>query len=120
MPTSDKILYYIFDRQNPCAVRAEKYSYFDASGKDYLDATAGAYNCVLGHTMPERVARALREQPGKLSFASMAYFQNDAANRLTDRLLRIFPQFAATGFYQSGSDAVEAALRCALQVARTP
>lgn len=119
MSTRDKILYYIFDRNNPFVARAEGYYYYDTDGNQYLDAVSGAYNCVLGHTMPERVADALKAQVGKLSFASMAYFQNGAAMRLADRLLALMPAYAATGFYQSGADAVEAALRCALQVART-
>lgn len=119
MPTNDKILYYIFDRVNPRAERAEGYYYYDTDGVRYLDATSGAYNCVLGHTMPERVASVLSAQTQKFSFASMAYFQNSAANRLADRLLQLMPAYAATGFYQSGADAVEAALRCALQVSRT-
>ncbi len=119
MPTSDKILYYLFNRQNPRVERADGYYYYDAEGNRYLDATSGAYNCVLGHTMPGLVADVLRARTHAFSFASMAYFQNGAANRLADRLLALMPDFAATGFYQSGADAVEAALRAALQVART-
>ena len=119
MANPEKILYSIFGRENPHVERAEGYYYYDSDGKKYLDATSGAYNCVLGHTMPERVARVLREQATRLSFASMEHFENDAANRLADRLLELMPDFAATCFYQSGADAVEGALRCALQVART-
>jgi adenosylmethionine-8-amino-7-oxononanoate aminotransferase len=119
MSTTDKILYSIFGRQNPRVQRAAGYYYYDTNGNQYLDATSGAYNCVLGHTMPERVARVLRGQTEKFSFASMEHFENEAANRLADRLLALMPDFAATCFYQSGADAVEAALRCALQVAST-
>jgi adenosylmethionine-8-amino-7-oxononanoate aminotransferase len=119
MANPNKILYSIFGRENPLVQRAEHYHYYDSNGNQYLDATSGAYNCVLGHTMPERVARVFREQASRLSFASMEHFENDAANRLADRLLQLMPDFAATCFYQSGADAVEAALRCALQVART-
>jgi len=119
MANPEKILYSIFGRENPLVQRAEGYYYYDSSGNQYLDASSGAYNCVLGHTMPERVARVLREQATRLSFASMEHFENDAAKRLADRLLQLMPGFAATCFYQSGADAVEGALRCALQVART-
>ena len=119
MGTNDKILYYAFDRKNPVVAGAEGYHFRDTEGQRYLDATSGAYNCVLGHTMPEGVARVLREQIGRFSFASMAHFRNDAADRLADALLARMPDYAATGFYQSGADAVEAALRCVLQVART-
>lgn len=119
MADPEKILYSIFGRQHPHVQRGEGYYYYDTNGDQYLDATSGAYNCVLGHTMPERVARVLREQASRVSFASMEQFENDSANRLADRLLELMPDFAATCFYQSGADAVEAALRCALQVAKT-
>jgi adenosylmethionine-8-amino-7-oxononanoate aminotransferase len=119
MTDREKILYSIFGRQNPHVQRGEGYYYYDTNGNQYLDATSGAYNCVLGHTMPERVARVLRAQASRVSFASMEHFENNSANRLADRLLELMPDFAATCFYQSGADAVEGALRCALQVARS-
>jgi adenosylmethionine-8-amino-7-oxononanoate aminotransferase len=119
MSTNEKLLYFMFDRALPVVERAQGYYYHDVEGRQYLDATSGAYNCVLGHTMPERIAHVLREQTQRFSYASMAYFHNDAANRLADRLLTLMPDFAAACFFQSGADAVEAALRCALQVART-
>ena len=119
MSTRDKILYSIFSRQNPRVQHAEGYYYYDTNGNQYLDATSGGYNCVLGHTMPESVARVLRAQTEKFSFASMEHFENEASNKLADRLLALMPDYAAMCFYQSGADAVEAALRCALQVART-
>jgi adenosylmethionine-8-amino-7-oxononanoate aminotransferase len=119
MSNTDKILYSIFGRRNPRVRHAAGYYYYDTNGNQYLDATSGGYNCILGHTMPERVARVLREQTEKCNFASMEHFENEAANRLAERLLALMPDFAATCFYQSGADAVEGALRCALQVART-
>lgn len=119
MSTTDKVLFYLLGRRNPRIQRAFGYYYFDTEGNQYLDATSGAYNCVLGHTMPKRLAQVLLEQTEKVNFATLAYFQNDAADRLADQLLKLMPDYAAMGFYQSGSDAVEAAVRCALQVART-
>jgi adenosylmethionine-8-amino-7-oxononanoate aminotransferase len=116
MPTADKILYYAFNRKNPTVARADRYYYYDADQKQYLDSISGMYNCVLGHTMPDRIARIFERRNDTLTFASMAFFENEGANRLADRLLSLMPDYAATGFYQSGADAVEAALRCALQV----
>lgn len=118
MSTSDRTLFFIFGRNNPRVDHAEGYFYYDTNGHQYLDATSGAYNCVLGHTVPERVSTVIRRQMERLNFATMAFFKNDSVERLADRLLEIMPDYAAMGFYQSGSDAVEAALRCALQVAK--
>jgi adenosylmethionine-8-amino-7-oxononanoate aminotransferase len=114
---ADKILYYAFGRRNPRVQRAEGYYYFDTEGNRYLDASSGAFNCVLGHTVPARIAAVLRAQASKLNFSNMSHFQNDAADRLVERMLALMPDYAAMGFFQSGSDAVEAAVRCALKVA---
>jgi len=119
VPTTDKILYYLFDRKNPRIESAAGYYFRDVEGRQYLDGTSAAFNCVLGHTMPERVAEAFRRRTTRHSFASMAHFENDAVNGLATRLLGLMPDYAAVGFFQSGADAVEATLRCALQVART-
>ncbi len=118
MPATDKILFYMFGRENPRVVRADGYYYYDTRGNQYLDGTSSAFNCVLGHSMPKGVQDVFRRQTERLNFATLAYFQNDAADRLADRLLTMMPDYAALGLYQSGSDAVEAAMRCALQVSR--
>src|SRR5689334_14481140 len=95
---ADKILYYAFGRRNPRVHRAAGYYYWDTDGNRYLDASSGAFNCVLGHTMPSRIAAVLQAQISKVSFANLSHFQNDAADGLVERLLALMPAYVAAGF----------------------
>jgi adenosylmethionine-8-amino-7-oxononanoate aminotransferase len=116
MPSTDRIPFYIFGRNNPRVSRADGYYYDDVNDKPHLDTTSGAPDCIRGHTVHKRVVQILRSHAGVLNFATTAYFRNAAAG---DRLIELMPDYAAVGFYQSGSDAVKPEIRWAPQINST-
>lgn len=100
----------------PVAVAGEGAWIVDREGRRYLDASGGAAVSCLGHCHP-RVVEAMREQAEKLEFAHTAFFTNEPAEALADRLIADAPAgFARVYFVSGGSEANEAALKLARQV----
>jgi adenosylmethionine-8-amino-7-oxononanoate aminotransferase len=99
----------------PAVARAEGSWVWDTRGRRYLDGSSGAAVVSLGHGHPEAL-RALREQAGRVTYAVRAQFTNEPAERLADAIVSLSPgdldQVVLVG---SGSEAVETALRLALQ-----
>jgi len=83
---------------------------FDTDGRRYLDLCAGIAVDTLGHSHP-RMVTALAAQAGKLMHVSN-YFHNEANIRLAERLTAV-TGFARALFCNSGTEAVEAALKLA-------
>ena len=103
-----------------CAERGEGSWLYDADGKRWLDFTSGIGVTATGHCHPSVVAAA-REQAGKLVHAQYATVRHPAMLRLTDRLYEHLPaHLDAIAFANSGSEAVEMALRLARQATRRP
>ena len=99
----------------PTVARAQGSWVWDAAGRRYLDGSAGAVVVSLGHGHPEVLA-ALREQADLVTYAVRAQFTNEPAERLADRLAELAPgDLDAVYLVNSGSEAVEAAVRLALQ-----
>jgi adenosylmethionine-8-amino-7-oxononanoate aminotransferase len=99
----------------PVVSRAQGSHVWDASGRRYLDGSSGAVVVSLGHAHPE-VVRTLAEQAAQVSYAVRAQFTNAPAERLADRLVELAPgDLDSVLLVSSGSEAVETALRLALQ-----
>ncbi|HEY7201046.1 MAG TPA: aminotransferase class III-fold pyridoxal phosphate-dependent enzyme [Candidatus Dormibacteraeota bacterium] len=99
----------------PTVARAQGCWVWDAAGRRYLDGSAGAVVVSLGHGHPEVLA-ALREQAGLVTYAVRAQFTNEPAERLAGRLAELAPgDLDSVYLVNSGSEAVEAAVRLALQ-----
>lgn len=88
----------------------------DEKGKQYLDGSSGAITCSVGHTHP-KVIEAIRQQAGKLQFVYRSQFGSEEAEELATKLYAISPNgsYAHTFFVNSGTEAIETAMKVALQ-----
>src|SRR6202795_4571367 len=88
---------------------------FDAAGKRYLDGSGGPAVFCLGHAHPEVTAQ-ITQQLHEIAYAYRYLFTSAALEGLTETVLRLcggdFQDIVFTG---SGSEAVESALKIALQ-----
>src|SRR5499427_5524064 len=99
----------------PSVARAQGIWVWDTAGRRYLDGSAGAVVVALGHGHPE-VLQAMREQSELVTYAVRAQLTNEPAERLADRLAELAPGDLDSVFMvNSGSEAVEAAVKLALQ-----
>ncbi len=99
----------------PMAVSGEGVWLTDAAGRRYLDGSGGAAVSSLGHGHPRLVAR-IQEQAARLAYAHTAFFTNEPMENLATRLTAAAPgDFDHALFVCGGSEAVEAALKLALQ-----
>jgi 4-aminobutyrate aminotransferase len=88
---------------------------YDVDGRRFLDFTAGIGVTSTGHCHP-RVVAAAQEQVGKLIHGQYTTVMHRPMLELTERLGTVLPAGLDSVFYSnSGSEAVEAALRLARQ-----
>ncbi len=99
----------------PRIVRGRGSCLFDAAGKRYLDGSGGPAVFCLGHAHPE-VNAAITRQLQDIAYGYRYLFTSSALDDLTAMVLRLcgghFQDIVFTG---SGSEAVEGALKIALQ-----
>ena len=101
------------DRARGCEVYGE-------DGRRYLDFTAGIGVVSTGHCHP-RVVAAAQEQVGRLIHGQYTTVMHRPLLELTERLARVLPEGLDSLFFaNSGSEAVEAALRLARQATGRP
>jgi 4-aminobutyrate aminotransferase len=95
------------------AERGEGVYLYDADGRRYLDFTAGIGVTSTGHCHPKVVAAATA-QVGTLIHGQYTTVMHRPLQRLTERLGDVLPEGLDSVFYlNSGSEAVEAAVRLA-------
>ncbi len=89
---------------------------FDESGKRYLDGSSGAVTCSLGHSH-KRMLEFMKQQVNKLQFVYRSQFGSDEAEQLAEKLFNLSPQrvHANTFFVNSGTEAIETAMKVAIQ-----
>ena len=93
---------------------------YDTDGRRYLDFTAGIGVTSTGHCHP-RVVEAAREQIGSLIHGQYTTVMHRPLLRLTERLADVLPSHLDSLFFaNSGSEAVEAALRLSRQATGRP
>jgi adenosylmethionine-8-amino-7-oxononanoate aminotransferase len=101
--------------QLPRIVRGSGSCLFDAEGKRYLDGSGGPAVFSVGHGHPE-VNAAIVRQLNDIAYGYRYLFTSSALEALTETILRLcgggFQDIVYTG---SGSEAVESALKIALQ-----
>jgi adenosylmethionine-8-amino-7-oxononanoate aminotransferase len=95
--------------------RGEGAYLWDTAGRRYLDGSSGAVASNIGHGNA-RVRSAMLEQAGKVSFAYARVWENEANEKLTERLIALSGwDFGAAFFVSGGTEAVEASLKFARQ-----
>jgi 4-aminobutyrate aminotransferase len=93
---------------------------YDVEGNRHLDFTAGIGVTSTGHCHP-RVVEAAREQVGKLIHGQYTTVMHKPLLELTERLGEVLPAGLDSLFFaNSGSEAVEAALRLSRQATGRP
>lgn len=99
---------------------AQGSSVYDIEGRRHLDFTAGIGVVSTGHCHP-RVVAAAQEQVGSLIHGQYTTVQHRPLLQLTERLTKVLPQNLDSLFFaNSGSEAVEAALRLTRQATGRP
>jgi 4-aminobutyrate aminotransferase len=98
----------------------EGHRLFDTAGRAYLDFANGIAVSALGHRHPA-VTAAIHEQVDKLVVPTGAMGYNEPTARLAVELADTFPEPLDTVmFLNSGSEAIEAALKLARRVTKRP
>lgn len=108
----------VYAKQQLSIVRGQGASLFDAEGNEYLDCSSGHGVANLGHAHP-KVAAAIAEQASTLVTLFESY-PNDKRAALMQKLASLVPGLERVFFCNSGTEAVEAALKFArLSTGRT-
>lgn len=88
---------------------------FDSSGKRYIDGSGGPAVFSLGHSHPE-VNDAIKQQLDRIAHGYRYTFTSDPLDELTERIqAQTGPGFENIFYVSSGSEAIESALKVALQ-----
>src|SRR5579863_3891102 len=96
----------------PVEERAQGCRVFDTNGKSYLDFCGGYGVFTLGHSHPKVVA-AVKKQLDRMSLSTRVFF-NEQMGALARELAKIAPGDLQISFFSnSGTEAVEAALKMA-------
>jgi len=102
------------------AARGEGVHLYDEEGRRHLDFTAGIGVTSTGHCHP-RVVKAAQDQVATLIHGQYTTVMHRPLLRLTERLGEVLPEGLDTLFYlNSGSEAVEAAIRLARHATGRP
>jgi 4-aminobutyrate aminotransferase len=100
--------------------RGEGVQLFDEDDRRYLDFTAGIGVTSTGHCHP-RVVAAAQEQVGRIIHAQYTTVMHRPLLTLVDRLGEVLPRHLDRMFFaNSGSEAIEAALRLSRQATGRP
>jgi len=101
----------VYAKQQLSIVRGQGASLFDADGNEYLDCSSGHGVANLGHAHP-KVAAAIAAQAATL-VTLFESFPNDKRAALMQKMAGLVPGLERVFFCNSGTEAVEAALKFA-------
>ena len=101
----------LYIKQPLIIVRGQGASLWDADGNEYIDCAAGHGVANLGHAHP-KVAAAIAKQSTQLVTLFETYY-NDKRAALMDKITSLVPGLERVFFCNSGTEAVEAALKFA-------
>ena len=94
--------------------RAAGMHYWDDHGRQILDGVAGLWCVNAGHARP-RIVQAIQQQAAELDFAPPFQMAHPKAFELAERVVQIAPAGMSKVFFtNSGSEAVDTALKMAL------
>ncbi len=102
-------------KQNPRMIsRAQGMYCYTTDGKKLLDAVAGLWCCNAGHCHP-RIVEAIKEQAETLDYSMAFQLGHPRVFELANRLVDMAPEGIDYAFFvNSGSEAVDTALKMAL------
>ncbi len=110
-----RIVHRSIAHKYPVAERSQGIHIWDATGKQYIDASGGAAVSCLGHGHPD-VLSAMHAQLDKLAYAHTSFFTTQVAEELGEDLVAHAPPGVGHVYFVSGgSEAIEAALKMARQ-----
>ena len=109
--TENKHTSGLYTKQPIIMLRGQGASLWDSDGNEYIDCAAGHGVANLGHAHP-KVAAAIAEQSTQL-VTLFETFYNDKRAALMDKITRLVPGLDKVFFCNSGTEAVEAALKFA-------
>ena len=98
----------------PRIVRGRGSYLYDASGKRYVDGSGGPAVFSVGHAHPE-VNDAIMRQLNEIAYGYRYLFTSSALEELTAQVLKLCGGYQHVVYSGSGSEAVESALKIALQ-----
>lgn len=101
----------VYLKQALTIVRGQGASLFDVDGNEYLDCSSGHGVANLGHAHP-KVAEAIYKQASTL-ITLFETFPNDQRAMLMEKMAALVPGLDRVFFCNSGTEAVEAALKFA-------
>jgi len=94
--------------------RAAGMHYWDDHGRQILDGVAGLWCVNAGHARP-RIVQAIQKQAAELDFAPPFQMAHPKAFELAERVVQVAPEGMTKVFFtNSGSEAVDTALKMAL------
>ncbi len=101
-------------KQNPRMIaKADGIHYTAVDGHKVIDGTGGLWCCNAGHNHP-RIVEAIQKQAASLDFAHSFNQGHPIAFTAASRLVELAPDFDHIFFTNSGSEAVDTALKIAL------
>lgn len=107
--------YHVRDHEDPIIyVRGEGALLYDIHGREYIDGLSSLWNVAVGHGRAE-LAEVAAQQMRELAFSnSYVGYANVPSIRLAERLMSlVYPNMQAVFFCNSGSEAVEGAIKIA-------
>ncbi len=115
----DRFAFDVYPRRDIVIVRGEGAKLWDDDGKEYIDCAAGIGVASVGHAN-RAVAEAIAVQAKRL-ITCPGIFYNDVRARLLQKLVNIAPAGLQRAFFcNSGTEAVEAALKAARHTTGRP
>jgi adenosylmethionine-8-amino-7-oxononanoate aminotransferase len=103
--------------RHPRIARAEGVYLWDTNGRRLLDVASGPVAVNLGHAHP-RILAAMAAQAAKVTFTHYGQFESEANLAMAERLTAAAgPGYERAWFCSGGSEAVEASLKFARQLA---
>jgi len=116
--TENKHTSGLYIKQPIIFIRGQGASLWDVNGEEYIDCSAGHGVANLGHAHP-KIAAAIAEQSAQLVTLFETYY-NDKRAALMEKITSLVPGLDRVFFCNSGTEAVEAALKFArLSTGRT-
>lgn len=104
-----------FNQTLPNVSHGEGIYLFDEKGEKYIDAASGALSVSIGYGVPE-VVDAIAKQTAAVPFAHGSAWNNEISEKAATKVLETAPSgMDRVWFVNSGSEAVEAAIKMARQ-----